>query len=301
MAHQPADDAHDGHIGLLPQAHELLQLRLVRLLARHILRGVIGGDVAVRGGIVPLHVDAVEHAGQLVAAAAHDAVQPVGKVGHLQLVGVSGGDGVHRIGAQNGALQQVHVPVHQDGAVVRPAVVQAEQVPQGLPAIAALVLDVMDGQHRPDAAEPLLPHAVVLQVDGHQGGLPVVAVEHVRPEPEAGQHPHHGPGEEAEPLPVVHIAVQLRAVEVLLVVQEIPGDAVLLQGEQPAVAVAPGQVHIVIALEGQLAAEPLPHLLVQGQHHRHLRALGRKGLRQGTRHIRKAPGLAERHRLAGRI
>ena len=38
VGHQTADNGHDGHIGLLPQAHQLLQLRLVRLLAGHILR-----------------------------------------------------------------------------------------------------------------------------------------------------------------------------------------------------------------------------------------------------------------------
>ena len=301
VGHQAADDAHDGNVGLLPQAHELLQLRLVRLLARHVRRAVIDGDVGIRGGVIPLHVDAVQHAGELVAAAAHDAVQPVGEVGHLQLVGVSRRDGVDGVGAQDGALQQVHVPVHQNGAVIRPAVVQAEQVPQGLAAVAALVLNIMNGEHGPDTPEPLLPHAVVLQIDGHQGGLPVVAVDDLRPEPQVGQHPHHGPGEKSEPLAVVHVAVQLRTPEILLVVQEVPGDAVPFHGEQPAVAVAPGQVHIVVAFKMQLVAEFLLHLLVQGQHHRHIRALGRQRRRQGARHIRKASGFAERNRLAGRI
>ena len=41
--------------------------------------------------------------------------------------------------------------------------------------------------------------------------------------------------------------------------------------------------------------------LVQGQHHRHIRALGRQLRRPGARHIRKASGFAERNRLAGRI
>ena len=43
VGHQAADDAHDGNVGLLPQAHELLQLRLVRLLARHVRRDGDGG------------------------------------------------------------------------------------------------------------------------------------------------------------------------------------------------------------------------------------------------------------------
>ena len=298
---QTADNGHDGHIGVLPQAHDLLQMGLIGVLAGQIVHGVVGGDPLVRGGVVQLHVDAVEHAGQLVLTAAHDALHPVGKVGQLQLVGVGGRDGVDGVGAQNGTLQQVHVAVHNDGAVVGPAVVQAEQVAQRLHAVAALILDVVDGQGGLDAAESVLPHTVVLQVDGHQGGLPVVAVDDLRPEFQMGQHSHDGPGEEAEALAVVHVAVQVRAVEVLLVVQEVPGHAVPLQGEQAAVAVPPGQIYVVIALKFQLAAEALPHALIQRQDHGHFRALFRQGLGQRAGHIRQTAGLAKRHCLAGRI
>ena len=240
VGHQSGHNAHDGHVGVLPQPHELLQLRLVHGLAGHVRHGEAGGDVFVIGGVVALHVDAVEHTGELIAALAHDAVQPVGEIGHFQLIGVGGRHGVHRIGAQNGALEQVYVAVHHDGAVLCPAVVQAEQVAQGTLAVAALVLDVMDGQGSLDGAVLLLPDAVILQVDGHQGGLPVVAVDHIRPEGQVGQHPHHSPGEEAETLAVIRVAVQVGAVEILLIVHKVPGDAVPLQGEQAAVAVAPG-------------------------------------------------------------
>ena len=44
------------------------------------------------------------------------------------------------------ALEQVHVAVHGDGTVGKPAGGQAEQVLQGLLAVAALVLDVVDGE-----------------------------------------------------------------------------------------------------------------------------------------------------------
>ena len=301
MADQTADHAHDGGVGLFPQAHHLLQLRLAPLLAAHLAHGVVGGDVGIGSRVVALHIDAVEHAGNLVAALAHDAVQPVGEEGHLQLVGIGGRHGVDGVGAEDGALEQVHVAVHEDGAVIGPAVVQSEQISQGLLAVAALILDVVDGQHRPDGAVAVHPHAVVLQIDGHQSGLPVVAVDDLRPELHVVQHLHHGPGEEAEALAVVHVAVQIRPVEILLVVQEVPRHAVPLQGEQAAVAVAPGQVHIVVAEEVQLMAVALPHLLVQGQHHRHLCTAGRQGRRQRARHIRQAAGFAKRHRLAGRI
>ena len=83
MGHQTADDGHDRHMGLLPQAHHPLQSRLVRILAVQVVHGVIGGDALVGGGVVQLHVDAVEHAGELILTAAHDVLQPVGEVGHL--------------------------------------------------------------------------------------------------------------------------------------------------------------------------------------------------------------------------
>ena len=226
---QTADHGQNGGTGLLSQAQHPLQGGLVLRLAAHVLRGVPGCDPLVGGGVVELHVDAVEHAIQLIVALADNILQPVGEVGHFQLVGVGGGDGVDSVGAEDGTLQQVHVPVHDDGTVVGPALVQAEQIAQGLHTVAALVLDVVDGQGGLDGAEAVLPHAVILQIDGHQGGLPVVAVDDLRPEFQVAQHPHDGPGEEAEALAVVHVAVQVRAVEVLLVVQEVPGDAVPLQ------------------------------------------------------------------------
>ena len=61
------------------------------------------------------------------------------------------------------------------------------------------------------------------------------------------QHLHDGPGEKAEALPVVGIAIEPGTAEILLVVQEIPRDPLALQGEEPAVAVPPGEIHIVIA------------------------------------------------------
>ena len=301
VGHQTADNRHDRHMGLLPQAHHPLQSRLIPILAVQVIHGVIGGDALVGSGIVQLHVNAVEHAGELILTAAHDVFQPVGKIGHLQLVGVSGRHGVDRVGAEDGGLHQVHIPVHDNGAVVRPAVVQTEQVAQGLHSKTALILDVVDGHGGLDGTEAVLPHAVILQVDGHQGGLPVVAVDDLGPELEVGQHPHDGPGEETEPLAIVDIAVQVGTVEVLLVVQEVPCHTVFLQGEQAAVAVPPGQVHKVVALEFQLAAEALLHALVQGQHHGHLGALLSQCRGQRTGHIRQAAGFAKGDSLTGRV
>ena len=299
VGHQPAHHGHDGGVGLLPQAQHPLKHRLVLVLPAHILCRIVHRDAQVGLRIVELHVDAVEHTGELVVALIDDPLQVVGKIGHLQLVGVGGGHGGDGVGAEDGALEEVHVAVHQQRAVLGPAGVQAEQVAQDVRVEAALILDVMNGQHRADAPVAVLPHAVVLQVDGHQGGLPVVAMDDLRPELQMPQHPHHSPGEESEPLAVVHVAVELRPAEVLLVVQEIPGHPVPLQGEEAAVAVPPGQVHVVVALKIQLVPEALLDLLVQRQHHGHVRARRRQCRRQRPGHIRQSSRFAERRRLAG--
>ena len=301
VGHQPADDGHDGGMGFLMQAHDLLQLGLVGVLAGHILRGVTNGDPLIGLGIVELHIDAVEHAGELIVAPVHDALHMMGKIGHLQFIGIGGGDGVDRVGAENGALEEVHISVHHDGAVGSPAIVQTEQITQGILGVAALILNVVNGQSGPDGTEAILPDAVILEVNGHQSGLPVVAVNHVGPELEVGQHPHHGAGEEAEALAVIHVAVEIRAVKVLLVIQEVPCHAVPLQREQAAVAVTPGEVDEIIAFKFQLAAKAFPDPPVQGKYHSDFCTLLGQSGRQGTSHVRQTAGFAKGNRLAGCI
>ena len=85
------------------------------------------------------------------------------------------------------------------------------------------------------------PVALLQQIDGHQGGLPVVAVDHVRMPVQPAHALHHGPGEIGEALAVVIVAVNVGALEVVLVVHKPVGDAVLLQLKDAAVGGAPGQ------------------------------------------------------------
>ena len=301
MGHQAGHHSNDGGMRLLPQAGHLLQLRLIRRLASQVRSGEVAVNPGIGSGVIELHVDAVEHAGELIGALAHDTLHPMGEVGHFQLVGVGRRDRVHGVGTEDRALEQIHVAVHQQRAVLDPAAVQAEEVSQHGGVVTALILDIVDGQDGFDTAVPVLPHAVVLQVNGHQCGLPVIAVNHVGPELHMVQHPHHGPGEKAEALAIVHLSVKVAAVEVLLVVQEVPGHAVLLQGEQSAVAMPPRQVHIVIAKEIQLIAVLRPHPVIKRQDHGDLRALFRQRRGEGTGHIRETAGFTKRDGLTGYV
>ena len=159
----------------------------------------------------------------------------------------------------------------------------------------------MNGQYRADRTITFLPDTVILQINGDKGGLPVIAVNHIRPEIQMVQHFHNGPGEKAEAFSVIRAAVQLRAAEILLVIQKIPRDTVLFQGEQAAVGVPPRKIDIIVAQKGELVGEALLHPPVQRQNHRRFHPLRRKGRRQGPGNVRKAAGLAEGHRLAGCI
>ena len=50
--------------------------------------------------------------------------------------------------------------------------------------------------------------ALLQQIDGHQGGLPVVAVEHVWMPVQPAHALHHSPGEVGEALAIVVVAVK---------------------------------------------------------------------------------------------
>ena len=251
--------------------------------------GVEGpGQGAVVGGVIALNVQAVEHAGELIVDQVHHLLQAAGIGRVVELGGVGGADGGNGVGGEHSPLHQVHAPVHPQDAAVVPAPVQAEQVLHGLGA-------VVDGE----------PHRQVVsgvpQVYRHQGRLPVVAVDHVGILRQVGQQGHRRLGEEGEALPVVHIAVQAPAAEIPLVVRKIPGDAPVFQGEQAAVFMPPAQVHIDIAAEVHLLPPALGDLAIQRQQHGGMVALRRHRRGQTAQHVRKAPGFAERGRLAGDI
>ena len=159
----------------------------------------------------------------------------------------------------------------------------------------------MNGQYRADRTITFLPDTVILQINGDKGGLPVVAVNHIRPEIQMVQHFHNGPGEKAEAFSVIRAAVQLRAAEILLVIQKIPDDAPILQREQAAVLMPPRQIHIGIAVPAHFLSPCVRNLPVQRQDHRRTIPTGSHRRRETSQHIRKTSGLAEGSRLAGHI
>ena len=80
--------------------------------------------------------------------------------------------------------------------------------------------------------------ALLQQIDGHQGGLPVVAVEHVWMPVQPAHALHHSPGEVGEALAIVVVAVNVGTLEVVFVVHKPVGDAVPLQLKDAAVGLS---------------------------------------------------------------
>ena len=217
----------------------------------------------------------------------------------MELAGIGGTDGGDLIGGHQGGLHQIHIAVHGDGAVIEPIAVQAQQILHNMRPKTALILDIMDGEHGFDTAQLLLPAGRILQIHGDQRRLPVVAVDHLRHILQPGQQRHHRPAEKGEALAVVIFAVEASALEIALVIHEIPCHALILQGEQAAILVAPAQIHIDVAAKSHFFAPLVADLSVKGQDHRHLVAVFGQGRRQTARHVGKAPCFAKGRGLAG--
>ena len=79
VAHQTGDAGDDGHVRVLLQAHRTLQRQLAGQLALcGVVSGKVGGQAGVGGGVIQVHVDAVEDTLDLAALLVDDSVQTTG-------------------------------------------------------------------------------------------------------------------------------------------------------------------------------------------------------------------------------
>ena len=289
----------DRYVGVFPEPHSLLKGPLASRLSTQVIGAEGGGQTVAIGGIIEGGVQAVEDAPHLPAVVRHYALQAVGIEGVLELTGIGGGDGGHIVGGVDGALHQVHVPVVGQHVLIHIAGVETQQVLDDLVAVAALILDVVDGEDALGAAQ--LPNALPLlqQVDGHQGGLPVVAVEDVGVPVQVGRGLDDGPGEEGEALAVVVVAIDLSTLEVILIVHEKVGDVALPQLKDAAVGSAPGQAAVPVEQETHLLPVLLTDALIEGENDLDVMAHIGQLLGKGPGHIGQTTGLDERGHLGG--
>ena len=291
---QAGDAGDDGHIGVLTQPHRPLQRGLAGGLPAQIVGREGRGQPGTVGGVVEVRVQAVEDALQLPAVVDHHALQAVGIEGILELLGIGGGDRGHIVGGINGPFHQIHVPVIGQHMLIHIPAVQTQQVLQHLVAVTPLVLDIVDGEHA--LASPQLPDPFPLlqEVNGHQGGLPVVAVDDVRVPVQVGRRLDDGTGEKGEPLAVVIVAVDLGAFEIIFVVHEEVGDVVLPQLQDAAVGRPPGHPAVPVAQELHFLPVLLRHALIEREDHLYVVSHFGQLFGQGAGHIGQAAGFDKR-------
>ena len=176
----------------------------------------------------------------------NNALQTVGVEGKLKFVGIVGGDGGYIVAGEDGAFHEAHIVIELEHIFVEIALVQSEDIFQHLPAIAALILDIMDGEHTLGMGEGGLTIAVLQKIDGHKSGLPVVAMNHIGIPINLVRCLNNSPGEKCETLTIIIVAINAMTLEIAFIVHKIVSDTIPLQLEQTAVSAAPGQAHIVI-------------------------------------------------------
>ena len=159
-------------------------------------------------------------------------------------------------------------------------IVNAEHILQNLTAVAALVLDVVDSEHGLDVLVERTGSEHQVVVNRNEGGLPVVAVDHIRLPLQIGQYLEYRLGVVREALCVVVLAVDLAACEVILIIDEIIGNAVCLVAEDTAVLVAPAQPDVSVFDVIELFAHTLVDRRIQRAEYTHVMSLGSECLRE---------------------
>ena len=296
--HQPGN--HGKHRD--PPVHRQPQFLLEGFLVQgfpdeHILVRIPIRDPGILRRIIGLFVHTVEDAGDFPPAEPHIPVQPFPEIGILDFLRIGGAYGVHRIRVFHPRLQVVHAAVVLDPSAVKQAPGEPQHILHHFRGEDALVFHVVDGEQ---ALHPLVEGIlleILLQVDPHQPGVPVVAVDHIRPEPDMGQHGQQGPAEIGEPFPVVIEPVQAVPFEIVFVVDEEHRDPVQDDFLHPHVLPAPGQVHRAFPDRFHLAAEPFCHPAVLGDHQGRFHPFPTQFGRQGPHYIGQSPGFDEGHSL----
>ena len=217
----------------------------------------------------------------------------------LDLHRVGGGDGVDAGGAEDRALHHVQLAVHlQDlGLCGR----NTDALGVDLPAVLALILDVVDGKEGLDVVVPRILAVEEIVVDGYQRCLPVVGVDEIGMEVDVGEHLEDGAGEERKSLGVIIEAVQLISLEVILVVDEVVGTIVPACPEQTAVLMSPCDRNGEVGDEVHLAFELIGNGAVQRHNDTAVMTLAAHGMGQRTCYVGKTAAARKRIRFARAI
>ena len=155
-----------------------------------------------------------------------------------------------------------------------------------------LEFEIVYGQDRPDVFESVELPVVLVEIHGDKSGMPVVAVYDVGHEiRKVQQGLEHGFGEERDSLSVIELAVDAVPSEIVLVVQEVAGDACVPVLEQTAVGLSPAQLNVVAFHEFHAVLEILGYAGQLREYQPYVAALLFEVLGQTARNVAKTAGL----------
>ena len=223
-------------------------------------------------------------------------VQAVGVFGGTDLLGVTGAHRADAVGTLDGGFHQIDASavLHQYPFPI----VNGEHVPENGEIVLSLVFDIVNGEHRFDVPIPRSAAVDAIEIHHRQRRLPIVGVKHVGKIIQTLHHLHGRHAEERKAFSVVKLTVERGALEIVFVVDEIVGHAVLDKTVDPAILAAPGEPHVGDALLFHLFAPIGGNVAVQRHHHPHVnltRCRQRSG--QGAHHVAKPARGGEGHRL----
>ena len=293
---QAGNDANQRNGRIDGQAEFLLQLRLTGFLAAEVIRIVVRVNLRIFRRIVIVHVDAVENAHQLILARAEEAVQTLAVERGLNLIRIARRYGGQLVGVDQTGLHVVRAAVAFQLVRGEQAVAQPQRILNRLDREHALILEVVDGV---DGLHILIERELrILNLEQRRdhAGLPVVAVDDVGLEVKMHQRVDDRAVKEAEALVFVAAqTVDIGAAEVILVIHEVEGHALIFKALHAAVLAAPAKLDLKLAFELHLADILFRDGGVERQDDAHVVALRLEHGGKRAHHVGQTAGLDERH------
>ncbi len=211
-----------------------------------------------------------------------------------QFAGIVGADRVDLVGIEHSALEQVDVAV-----VIADALFVVGNLGHG-PELLALEHPLERRVVNADHAVSVLEEGVVgmsgFQQQRQQAGVPVVAVHYLGGKGELLAGVQRGGGQEGETLAVVRIGlvvfgIELGAIEVLRAVEQVDTDPFEIHLIDAIADIRQARVGWQPARDQQFGLIPSLYRLVEREHDPDIMSLLGQVQRQGSGHVRQAPGL----------
>ncbi len=295
---QAGDDAHQRNGRIHFKTEFLLQFLLTDLLAAQMIRVIVGVDLRVLRRIVVADVDAVEDADELILARAKKSVQTLSVERGLNFVRIARRNGRQFVCIDQTGLHVVRAAVALQLVGGEQAVAQTEGILNRLDREHALILEVVNGVNGLHILIERILRILDLEQRRDHAGLPVVAVDDVGLEIKMHERVDDRAVEEAEALVFVAAqTVDIGAAEVILVVDEVEGHALILKALDAAILTAPAQLDLEFAFELHLADVFLRNGGVQRQDDADVRALRLQNGGKCADDVGKTAGLNKRYAL----